>query len=348
VALPLSELRREEEAVERKLASIQRVESIAPIAGADKIVKARVMGWDVVVKKGELAAGDACVFFEIDAILPNGPSWAEFMRVRGFRLKTMRLRGVLSQGLALPVSILPEGTPIEIGRDVSSLLGVTKHEPVLPDTREIAGPFPTRVPKTDEIRLQSALAVLDEIRGRPFVITTKLDGSSITYLRESETDFVACSRNWALARSEGTSAWRVANELGLERTLPVGLALQGELCGPGIQKNRLGLAKAGFFAFSAYDVRAARYLAHDALVALCHELGVPTVPVERRVEGDEAARFEHSLERYLELARGLYTGTNNRKEGIVVRPLEEARSEALGGRLSFKVISNEFLLEDED
>ena len=342
--------------MERKLASIQRVESIAPIEGADRIQKARVMGWDVVVKKGELAAAEACVFFEIDAILPNGPSWSAFLgrhatarrEERGFRLKTMRLRGVLSQGLALPVSILPEGTPIEIGRDVSSLLGVTKHEPVLPDTREIAGPFPARVPKTDEIRLQSALAVLDDIRGRPFVITTKLDGSSITFLRESETDFVACSRNWALARSEGAAAWRLANELGLERTLPVGLALQGELCGPGIQKNRLGLAKASFFAFSAYDVRAARYLTHDALVTLCGELGVPTVPVERRVEGDEAARFEHSLERYLELARGLYAGTQNRKEGIVVRPIEEARSEALGGRLSFKVISNEFLLEDED
>ncbi|MBX7191844.1 MAG: RNA ligase (ATP), partial [Sandaracinaceae bacterium] len=266
----------------------------------------------------------------------------------GFRLKTVRLRGVLSQGLALPVSILPEGTVFEIGRDVTALLGVRKHEPVLPDTREIAGPFPSRVPKTDEIRLQSALAVLDEIRGRPFVITTKLDGSSITYLRESPSDLAVCSRNWALARSEGAAAWRVARELELEQKLPLDVALQGELCGPGIQKNRLGLAKTGFFAFSAYDVRAARYLAHDALVALCGELGVPMVPVERRVEGEEAVAFEHSLERYLELARGLYAGTQRRKEGIVVRPLEEARSEVLGGRLSFKVISNEFLLEDED
>src|SRR5690348_1774468 len=108
--------------MERKLVSIQRVEAIEPIAGADNIVKARVMGWDVVVKKGELAAGDPCVFFEIDSVLPDGAPWAEFMRPRGFRLKTARLRGVLSQGLALPTSILPAGEVPPIGTDVRDRL----------------------------------------------------------------------------------------------------------------------------------------------------------------------------------------------------------------------------------
>ena len=86
--------------MERKLVSIQSVDSLEPIAGADNIVKARVMGWDVVVKKNEFAPGDPCVFFEIDSVLPDGKPWAEFMRPRGFRVKTARLRGVLSQGLA--------------------------------------------------------------------------------------------------------------------------------------------------------------------------------------------------------------------------------------------------------
>lgn len=305
------------------------------------------MGWDVVVKKGELAPAEACVFFEIDAVLPADAPWAEFMRPRGFRLRTVRLRGVLSQGLALPTSILPEGTSMEIGHDVTALLGVTKFEPVLPDTREIAGPFPTRVPKTDEIRLQSALGVLEELRGQGFVITTKLDGSSLTFFREREDALIVCSRNWALARTPGAAAFRLADELDLARSLPVGIALQGELCGPGIQKNRLGLPRAAFFAFSAYDVREGNYLTHDALVSLCASLGVPTVPVERRLEGAEAEAFEHSLEHYLALARGHYAGTTHRKEGIVVRPLREARSEVLGARLSFKVISNEFLLEED-
>src|SRR5215475_5801984 len=98
--------------MERKLVSIQRIERIDPIDGADRIVKARVMGWDVVVKKGELGPGDPCVFFEIDSVLPAGQPWAEFMRPRGFRVKTARLRGVLSQGLALPLDILPAGAAV--------------------------------------------------------------------------------------------------------------------------------------------------------------------------------------------------------------------------------------------
>lgn len=290
--------------------------------------------------------GAPCVFFEIDSVLPEGAAWTEFLRARGYRLKTMRLRGVLSQGLALPVSILGEGPIPELGTDVSERLGVTKYEAVLPDTKEVAGPFPTLVPKTDEIRLQSVLGVLDEIGGEDFVITTKLDGTSTTFFM-GEDGLVACSRNWALKESDESAVWRIAGELALKQKL-AGLALQGELCGPGIQKNRLGLPAATFFAFNAYDTRAGRHLDPDELTELCQGLGVKTVPVEHRVTGDAARAFEHTLERYLELAKGTYPGTKNRKEGIVVRPLHGKRSEALGGRLSFKVISNEFLLKDED
>jgi RNA ligase (TIGR02306 family) len=334
--------------MERKLVSIQRIDRVDPIDGADRIVKARVMGWDVVVKKGELAAGDPCVFFEIDSVLPAGQPWAEFMRPRGFRVKTARLRGVLSQGLALPVDILPAGAPVpEVGTDVRDLLGVTKFEPILPDTREIAGPFPGQVPKTDEIRLQSALGVLDEIAGLDFYVTTKLDGSSATYFRRDDGELVACSRNWAVTPG-GNHVWRTAEKYALATALPPGFAIQGELCGPGIQKNRLGLGEVDLFVFSVHDTRRGRFLDHGELVAFCDQLRLRTVPVEAVVTGDAAHAFEHSLDRYLDLARGTYAGTKNRKEGIVVRPLSDARSPTLGSRLSFKVINNEFLLEDED
>lgn len=333
--------------MERKLVSIQVVESLAPIEGADQIEQARVMGWTVVVKKGEFSPGDPCVFFEIDSVLPDGAPWAEFMRPRGFRVRTLKLRGVLSQGLALPVSILGGGVPA-VGTDVRERLGVAKFEPVLPDAREVAGAFPALVPKTDEIRLQSALGVLDEIRGRDFYVSTKLDGTSATFFRGPGGDFVACSRNWALAKGPNP-VWRVAERLGLAERLPEGMALQGEICGPGIQKNRLGLAGVEVFFFNAYDARAGRFLDHGDFVAFCDDLGVRTVPVERVVRGEEAARFEHTLERWLEAARGLYSGTKNRKEGVVVRPLVEVPSATLGGsRLSFKVINNDFLLRDED
>lgn len=331
--------------MERKLVSIQEVTSVGPIAGADQIEAAQVMGWTVVIKKGELVPGDRCVFFEIDSVLPEGPAWAEFLRPRGFRVRTVRLRGVLSQGLALPVSIL-EGDVPPVGTDVRAQLGVTKFEPQITDTREILGAFPSRVPKTDEIRLQSALGVLAEIEGRDFYVSTKLDGSSATYYRDEES-LVACSRNWALQRGPN-AVWRAAERYQLEAHLPPHFAIQGELCGPGVQKNRLGLSELELFIFSVYDARQAAFLGFHELLAFCAEHALPTVPIERVVSGDEARSWAHSLEGWLEAARGLYPGTKNRKEGIVVRPLVESRSEVLGGRLSFKVINNEFLLKDED
>lgn len=335
--------------MERKLVSIQTVESIAPIDGADQIVAARVMGWNVVVKKGEFRPGDPCVFFEIDSVLPAGAPWAEFLRPHGFRVRTLKLRGVLSQGLALPVSILGGEQPPP-GIDLRDRLGVTKYEPTLPDTREVAGPFPAEVPKTDEIRLQSALGVLEELRGHAFYVSTKCDGTSATFFRPlGEGALVVCSRNWALSPGPNP-LWRIAEEHRLAELLPPGMAVQGELCGPGIQKNRLGLAKNELRVFSVYDARpgAGRFLGHRDFVAFCAEHGLTTVPIEEVVEGEQARRFEHSLEGWLERARGFYAGTKNRKEGIVIRPLEELPSATLGGRLSFKVINNDYLLKDED
>lgn len=243
--------------MERKLVSIQNIDALDPIPGADNIVSARVMGWNIVVKKGEFTVGDPCVFFEIDSVLPDGPSWSEFMRPRGFRIRTIRLRGVLSQGLALPVTILGDTEP-QRDVDLSGGLGVTKYEPVITDTREIAGPFPARVPKTDEIRLQSALGVLEEIRGLPFYVTTKCDGVSATYVR-TDGGLVVASRNWALVPGAG-HAWRLAERYQLTNRIPVDFAIQGEICGPGVQKNRLGLDAVDLFVFNVYDLRAAAFL----------------------------------------------------------------------------------------
>ena len=127
-----------------------------------------------------------------------------------------------------------------------------------------------------------------------------------------------------------------------------GLALQAEICGPGIQKNRLGLSQVELFVFSVYDVKRGVFLPFAEMRERVQALGLKTVPIERVVEGAEAREFRHELERYLELAKGTYAGTKNRREGIVIRPLADRHSPTLGGRLSFKVISNEFLLKDED
>ena len=104
----------------RHLASIQKILNINPIEGADKIEQARVKGWNLVVGKGEFKENDLCVFFEIDSILPDKPEF-DFMKNKKFRVKTIRLKGVISQGLALPLSILPEGNYKE-DDDVTEIL----------------------------------------------------------------------------------------------------------------------------------------------------------------------------------------------------------------------------------
>ena len=141
-------------------------------------------------------------------------------------------------------------------------------------------------------------------RSADFVITTKLDGTSATFYRSPEGELIACSRNWSLMRGSNHS-WRLAERLDLESRLPPGLAVQGERCGPGIQKNRLGLMSVELLVFNVLDTRVRGYMNHADVRAFCEAHGLQAVPVEAIVTGDAAATFEHSLDRYHELARGV-------------------------------------------
>lgn len=145
----------------RKLASIQTITSLTPIPGADAIECARILGWDVVVKKGDFQVGDPCVYVEIDSILPDKPEF-EFMKPRGMRVRTVRLRGQVSQGIAFPLTILGGATP-ETDADVTETVGIIKYEPVVPTylSGEAKGPFPQFIPKTDETRVQILQRLLE-------------------------------------------------------------------------------------------------------------------------------------------------------------------------------------------
>ena len=111
----------------RQLASIRRISDIRLIAGADRIVVAQVDGWECVVQKDEFHVGDRVVYIEVDSVVPERPEF-EFLRDRKFRVRTIKLRGQVSQGLVLPLSILPTGN-YEDGADVTDVLGVTKYDP---------------------------------------------------------------------------------------------------------------------------------------------------------------------------------------------------------------------------
>ena len=110
----------------RALAYTTKVGTISKIEGADNIELISVLGWKVIAKIGEFHEGDLCVYFEIDSKLPER-EWSEFMRAKHFKVKTMKLGkfGVISQGLALPVSVFGVDIPNEENVDVTELLGVT-------------------------------------------------------------------------------------------------------------------------------------------------------------------------------------------------------------------------------
>lgn len=342
--------------MERKLASVQRVQEILTIANADAIELVRLLGWQCVTKKGEFAVGDKGVFFEIDAVPPDtapfrflwtpkthvGPE--PFARPPKFRIRTLRLRGALSQGLLLPLSEFELGQVAE-GEDLTAALGVGKYEPPVPvGMGDWRAPFPPLVPKTDEMRVQSVPTVLDELRNRPYVITLKYDGTSATFCIDKRDDsFHACGRNHSIANGPNLY-WQVARRYDIESVLRRAphLALQGEIVGPGMQKNPLELRALSLFVFNVFDSARGAFLDHDHAQAFLRDNGLPAV--ETLETGDAFADTQAEL---LARAEGKYPGTTNEREGIVIRPQQETFSQALGGRLSFKAISNAFLLKQD-
>lgn len=331
----------------RQLASIQRIKALEPIAGADAIERATVLGWQLVVKKGEFKVGDSCVYCEIDSVLPEREEFL-FLKPRGMRIKTVRLRGQISQGICFPLAILPANFDAVEGADVTETLGVVKYDPPLPAqlAGKAKGGFPGFLPKTDETRVQVLQAVLDEFKGERCFVTEKIDGSSVTYYFKDGV-FGACSRNLDLLETTDNTIWRVARELGLEeklRSLGKDFALQGEIIGGGIQGNRYKLKNQTVLFFNAFDINAARYLDWSEFAALLATLSLTGVPV---VETDFV--LGNDIPELVKMATAASRlNPELPREGVVIRPLAEKRTDTEGlGRLSLKVINPEFLLKFE-
>ena len=324
----------------RKLASIQKILDIKPIEGADVIEVASVLGWKVVVKKGEFSVGDKCVYCEIDSQLPEKEEF-EFLRNKKFRIKTLRLKSQISNGICFPMSII--GIDPEIGTDVTEEMGITKWEPQNPITLggDNKGSFPGYVFKTDEQRIQNFPNLLDEIRGLEFYSTVKCDGSSCTISHMDGEEHV-CSRNLSKKDGDKVIFWQMEKKYNvLEKLRKLGnFAVQGEICGPGIQKNRLGLKEHELLLFDVFNIKEARYLDFKEFIEFSQSIGMRTVPIE-----NESFIFDFTIEELLEMVKGRYPNTSNEREGLVFRPTKETVSRVLNERMSFKVINNEYLLK---
>lgn len=334
----------------RKLASIQKILALDPIEGADAIERATVLGWQLVVKKGEFQTGDLVVYCEIDSLMPDKPEF-EFLKSRGMRIRTVRLRGQVSQGICFPLSILPEGVTVTEDADCTDALGITKYEPAMPACLSgiAKGKFPSFIPKTDETRVQVLQKVLDKYSGQACYITEKLDGSSATfYIKDGE--FGVCSRNLDLLEDAENSFWKVARQMDIEnklRSLGQDFAIQGELIGEGIQGNKLKLKGQTVRFFTAFDIARFEFLPFKAFEGVMSTLSLPTVPI---------LSTDYSLPNCIDTIVKAATIRSNVHpeawaEGIVIRPLEERIDLLLScenfnnGRVSFKAINPEFLLK---
>lgn len=248
----------------RALASVQQVERIEAIEGARRIEVAVVLGWRVVVSKGQLKPGDKVVYFEVDTLLPeDNPAFSALQNhgqktiaiggreVRGHVLRTMKLRGQVSQGLVMPLSELGlhEGE-VAVGENLTQRLGVYKYKEPTPVASNIIGRFDTRFcPKTDSTRLQSLAKRWEAIKQMRWLPTVKVDGTSRTIVL-SEEGVRIFSRNWEIDASD--AGLQVAKDWGIVDSLTPGMAVQFELAGPGIQGNRLKLSKQRPFVFALW------------------------------------------------------------------------------------------------
>lgn len=332
----------------RKLASIQKILALESIEGADAIEKATVLGWQLVVKKGEYNIGDLCVYCEIDSLLPERPEF-EFMKPRGMRVRTIRLRGQISQGICFQLSILPSDFHIVEDADCTEILEITKYEAPIPASLagKVKGRFPSFMHKTDETRVQVLQSSLDKYKGQKFYITEKLDGSSCTYyLKDGE--FGVCSRNLELLEDDENSLWKVARQLDIEqklRSLSGNYALQGELIGEGIQSNKYKIKGQDFRIFNVFNIDAYEYLNFTDFVDFTTKLGLKTVPIL-----SENYFLENNIPTIITLSTIKSTLMKEVwAEGIVLRPLQELKDfgndNLPGGRVSFKAINPEFLLK---
>lgn len=285
----------------RKLARIETIEGVKPIGGADRIEAYNVGGWWVVDQKGAYQIGDKAIYVEVDAWVPHelapflskGSVPREYEGVKGNRLKTVRLKGQLSQGLLLnPAKVLGGFDGLcEAGVDVSEYLGIIKWEaPVSASLGGVArGTFPAWARKTDQERIQNLKSDLQGwIESQElFEVTMKLDGSSMSVGFSPDREFVVCSRNLSLDLSqEGNTFVTTAKELDLENRLksllplfPKGFMVQGELMGEGIQGNKENIKGHKFFVFDIYDVVSGSYLPPRTRRTLVRSLGLDHVPV---------------------------------------------------------------------
>lgn len=362
---------------ERKLATIEEVIAIAPIQGADKIDVATVRGWQVVVKKGQFQPGDQCCYVEIDSRLPERPEYefmrSRKFKVKTCKLKGQVSQGIVFK----VSDVLPPGSyfigqdvtaelgvekiededaqdntprpPIGFVEKLLRRLGLVK--------RGRVGNFPSFIPKTNQERIQNCKGILETFKGQEFVATIKMDGQSATFYQNGRT-FGVLSREvrrytyteppfWlalfgikpkSIKPSDNYCKMVIQHDIQNKlKKFGRNIAIQGEIVGPSIQKNRQKYPKMQFWAFDIFDIDKQEYYEYNDFVGACKEMGLNMVPsIGTNV-------MNHTLEDFIQLSVQYDPNQETQLcEGIVVRKTKNE----LGKKISFKVINPEYLISN--
>lgn len=360
---------------ERKLASIEIIENLAPIEGADFIERCKLQNleWQFVVKREEFKVGDMAVFFEIDSLLPDIPLF-EFMKCRKLRVKTIKLKGTISQGLAMPVNLFPElkNINLKVGMDVTEILKIEKYltpseknEKLLINQKKErfwkkyfsfkkTKGWPTFIKKTDEERIQNLnwKNVYEQFKENKFYITEKVDGQSVTYFTKkykilkifNRKYLGVCSRNIWLKSRDNSDYWKSSRKYNIEKILKEQkneMIIQAEQYGPGIQKNRYQLNEIKIMIFNIIEIKNNNeyHYNYDEMEQFCEKYNLPIVPLLGK-----KFHFFENIEDMIKISIGVSSINKNiKREGVVIRLIENGIK-----KLSFKIISSEYLLKYEE
>lgn len=358
----------------RKLASIKTISKIIPIEGRDRIELAIVDGWSVIVKKDEFKIGDKCVYCEIDSVMPETEQF-EFLRSKSFRIKTMKMAGVISQGICFPMSILPSGK-YDTEQDVTEILGIKKFErkTEIEESDKNASTtkypkilmkmkwfrqlvyrfnhregkcFPDFISKTDETRIQNIPWILSSRDS--WIATEKIDGQSGTFAivkhcprlftKRVRYEYIVCSRNLRLFNKDNSSYWSVSERYDIQSKLKrmMGTDQWIAIQGECIAPNVQG---------NKYNVSEPDLYVFNVITPRgrmgsiearnrCVVQGFKFVPI---LETDYV--LPDTVDELLKYAHGTSKINNSLREGIVFRSAD--------GKRSFKAVDPLFLIEYDE
>jgi RNA ligase (TIGR02306 family) len=321
--------------------------------------------YEFVVGKGQFKVDDVVIYFPVDSVLPEWICTALNLtgKLAGRdknRIKTVRLRGNISQGVVCSSDQLgaavPDDTNLTPGDDLTELLGVTKYDPPpIPSQWGSLKPLPPFVHAYDIENAQNFTDIADLLMDMPCFITEKLEGSHWSATLYADGEMAVCQRNFRIIPIEGGEHdWhKVLRTQGFGETLhkmmaalqlakPIqSITLRGEILGPGIQSNIYNLKNHSVRAFdieiNQESVEAARFLEWTAAYA------IDIVPV---LGTNVTLREWLNGQPLKEASNGKSALADRLREGIVIKPMQEQRHESIG-RVFLKQRSPEYLAKSD-